>query len=482
MSAIGNKIKQVFGNAAVYKDPANYEVFNGRNLPSFVKDYLISTHIAADGSFKREALSQFLDAHIPKDNSAIIARLRRGETLTLLARFVVSTSLAQNKTSFQIPDMGIKASDTLIPDYLIEEYPDDLIDGEKWGIMKIVYIAPVDGERGHVEMVKFKPFRPMQKLDINYIRNCRAQFTLEEWIDVLISAMEYTPTAFHGMTQKLEFLTRLLPFIEPRLNLIELAPKGTGKSYVFGNLSKFVWLVSGGKVSRAKLVYDRTTRAPGIMRFYDLVAFDEIQSITFSDNSEMQSFLKNYLEYGRATIDNYEFMSECGLMLLGNILLSENNEPLNYKYFDALPEVFKDSALLDRFHGMIEGWLLPRVNVDMALQDWTLNVEFFSEVLHQMRTETVYSHIVDELVEVPQGADMRHTKAVKRIATAYLKLLFPHITNVEQVDLNDFNMLCLQPAIRRRDIVRQQCSNIDAEPSFSKPIPEYKVKKMSENE
>ena len=476
MSAIGEKIKQVFGSVAVYKNPANYEIFNGRNLPSFVKDYLISTHIAEDGSFKREALSRFLDAHIPRDNSAILARLRRGETLTLLTRFVITTSLAQNKTSFQIPDMGIKASDTLIPDYLIEQYPDDLIDGEKWGIMKIVYIEPAEGERGHVEMVKFKPFRPMQKLDINYVRYCRSQFTLEEWIDVLISAMEYTPSTFSGMTQKMEFITRLLPFIEPRLNMIELAPKGTGKSYVFGNLSKFVWLVSGGKVSRAKLVYDKSNKAPGIMRFYDMVAFDEIQTITFSDNSEMQSFLKNYLEYGRATIDNYEFMSECGLMLLGNILLSENNLPINYKYFDTLPEVFKESALLDRFHGMIEGWLLPRVNVDMALQDWTLNVEFFSEVLHQLRTESVYSQIVDDLVDVPQGADMRHIKAVKRIATAYLKLLFPHVTTADQIDLNDFNMLCLQPAIRRRDIVRQQCSFIDAESSFSKPMPEYRVK------
>ena len=475
MSAIGNKIKEVFGSAAVYKDPANYEVFNGRNLPSFVKDYLISTHIAPDGSFRREALTKFLDAHIPKDNSAILARLRRGETLTLLTRFVVLTSLAQNKTSFQIPDMGIKATDTLIPDYLIEEYPDDLIDGEKWGIMKIVYIAPSEGSRGYVEMVKFKPFRPMEKLDINYFRNCRTRFSLEEWIDVLISAMEYTPSTFSNMTQKLEFLTRLLPFIEPRLNFIELAPKGTGKSYVFGNLSKFVWLVSGGKVSRAKLVYDKSIKAPGIMRFYDMVAFDEIQTITFSDNSEMQSFLKNYLEYGRATIDNYEFMSECGLMLLGNILLNDTNEPISHNYFETLPEVFRESALLDRFHGMIEGWLLPRVNVDMALHDWTLNVEFFSEVLHQLRTESVYSHIVDDLVEIPNGADMRHTKAVKRTATAYLKLLFPHVTSADQIDKSEFNALCLQPAIRRRDIVRQQCSNIDAEKSFSKPMPDYKV-------
>ena len=126
---------------------------------------------------------------------------------------------------------------------------------------------------------------------------------------------------------------------------------------------------------------------------------------------------------------------------------------------------------------MIEGWLLPRVNVDMALHDWTLNVEFFSEVLHQLRTESVYSNIVDELIVVPQGADMRHTKAVKRIATAYMKLLFPHITSADQMDADEFNMLCLQPAVRRRDIVRQQCSNIDSEQSFAKPIPQYSISK-----
>ena len=127
---------------------------------------------------------------------------------------------------------------------------------------------------------------------------------------------------------------------------------------------------------------------------------------------------------------------------------------------------------------MIEGWLLPRINVDMALQDWTLNVEFFSEVLHHLRTESVYSLVVDDVVEVPRGADMRHTKAVKRVATAYLKLLFPHVTSVEQLDLNEFNIYCLQPAIRRRDIVREQCSNIDAEASFSKPMPDFRVKNL----
>ena len=310
MSEIGDKIRQVFRESAVYKNPANNEVFVGRNLPSFVKDYLIATHIDQNGKLRRDALVKFLDEHIPLNPNAIRSRLMQGDVITLLTRFEISTNIAKNKTQFQIPEMGIKMADTEIPQHVVDQNPDDLIDGEKWGIIKLVYIPPQDKEKGYIEMSKYKPFRPLERLDLNSFRECRKKFTTDEWIDVLISAMEYTPSAFSGKTQKLEFLTRLLPFIEPRLNLIELAPKGTGKSYVFGNLSKFVWLIGGGKVSRAKLFYDKSRKTPGIMLHHDLVALDEIQSITFTDTMEMRSILKNYLEYGKTNVDNYEFMSE----------------------------------------------------------------------------------------------------------------------------------------------------------------------------
>lgn len=476
MSEIGNKIREVFRESAVYKNPDNNEVFVGRNLPSFVKDYLIATHIDLNGSLRREALVRFLDEHIPINPQAIRSRLMQGDVITLLTRFEVSTNIAKGKCHFQIPEMGIKSQDTLIPHHVVDQNSDDLIDGEKWGIIKLVYVPPMDKEKGYIEMSKYKPFRPLERLDLNSFRECRKKFTIDEWIDVLISAMEYTPSAFAGKTQKLEFLARLLPFIEPRLNLIELAPKGTGKSYVFGNLSKFVWLIGGGKVSRAKLFYDKARKTPGIMLHHDLVALDEIQSISFTDTMEMRSILKNYLEYGKTNVDNYEFMSECGLILLGNIPLSEDGFPLSDNYLEQLPEAFKESALLDRFHGFIEGWLLPRVTNDMALRDWTLNVEFFSEVLHQLRTATEYSAIVNQSVAIPQGADMRHLKAVQRTATAYMKLLFPHVLQKEDMDMAEFYTYCLKPAIHRRDIIRQQCSNIDRESSFSKPMPEFSIK------
>lgn len=186
MSEIGNKIREVFRESAVYKNPDNNEVFVGRNLPSFVKDYLIATHIDMNGSLRREALVRFLDEHIPINPQAIRSRLMQGDVITLLTRFEVSTNIAKGKCHFQIPEMGIKSQDTLIPHHVVDQNSEDLIDGEKWGIIKLVYVPPMDKEKGYIEMSKYKPFRPLERLDLNSFRECRKKFTIDEWIDVLI--------------------------------------------------------------------------------------------------------------------------------------------------------------------------------------------------------------------------------------------------------------------------------------------------------
>ena len=157
------------------------------------------------------------------------------------------------------------------------------------GVIKLIYIPPIGKEKGYIELADYKAFRPY-RVDLQYFRDCRRQFTTEEWIDVLLSAMEYNPSSFSGTTQKLEFLTRLLIFVEPRLNMIELAPKGTGKSYVFGNLSKYGWLISGGKVSRAKLFYDKTRQQPGIMKNYDFVTLTKSKQLSSKIHQKCRQF------------------------------------------------------------------------------------------------------------------------------------------------------------------------------------------------
>ena len=471
---IETKIRTAFSSNAIYKNPAaTNSLFVGRNLPSFVKDFLLKKFIDSEGKVDQGLLTSFLDSVMPKE--PIKERLRDNSEVTVLARFIVSIDLVKGVTRFAIPDMDIKEKEGQIPEYVYSKHKGELVDGEKWGIIKLCVMPDDDGKKNHIEMVDYKPFKPYKSVDIHYFQEARKHFTTEEWLDVLLSAMEYDAEGFESMTQKIEFLTRLLIFLEPRLNVIELAPKGTGKSYVFGNLSKYGWLVSGGKVTRAKLFYDKQKKQNGIIKNHDFTVFDEIQTIVFQEPSEIQAALKSYLESGKTTIDNNEFSSECGLMLMGNIPLTKDKRPVSNLYFNSLPINFRESALLDRFHCFIEGWHLPRINKSMIFKGWTINVEYFSEIMHALRTQNQYSLIFDELVTFKKNDDMPDFNAVKRITTAYMKLLFPHWTKKEDVNYEDFDLYCLQPAIRRRGIIKEQCHNIDAEFKTRMPVIEIKA-------
>lgn len=466
------KIRQYFSAMSIFKDPVSTSsLFVGRNLPSFVKDFLLKRYMNAQtGEIDKLALTQFLDMVIPAAQGTVKDRLQSGEEVMLLARFVIYIDLVKNERQFAIPDYGIKQREGIIPEYVYTKYSGDFVEGEKWGIIKLCLLPDDDGKKNHIQMVDYKPFKPYSSVDVNYLVQARKHFTTSEWIDVMLSAMEYDPDGFVSLTQKVEFLTRLLIFLEPRLNVVELAPKGTGKSYVFGNLSKYGWLVSGGKVTRAKLFFDKTKQQNGIIKNHDFTVFDEIQTIVFQEPAEIQAALKSYLESGKTTIDNNEFSSECGLMLMGNIPLTETNQPVSNFYFENLPENFRESALLDRFHCFIEGWLLPRVHKGMIFKGWTINVEYFSEILHAMRTQNSYSLLFDQLVKFENKADVRDSTAIKRIATGYMKLLFPHWLRIEDVDFDEFENYCLNPAIHRRGIVKEQCHRID--PEFKTRMPE----------
>ncbi len=458
---------------AIYKDSTSTDsLFNGYNLPSFVKDFVLKKYINENGLVDQNGLKIFLENVIP--SKEVKDRLSSGKEITLLTRFIIYIDLVKGVRRFGIPDLGIKINEGQIPEYVYSKHEGSLVDGEEWGIIKLCQLPDEDGKHYHVEMIDYKPFKPYKSVDVNFYREARKNFSTLEWIDFLLSAMEYDPEGFESTAYKIEFLSRLLIFIEPRLNCIELAPKGTGKSYVFGNLTKYGWLVSGGKVTRAKLFYDKQKQQNGIIKNHDFTAFDEIQTIVFQEPAEIQAALKSYLESGKTTIDNNEFTSECGLILMGNIPLTKDRQPISNKYFDSLPANFRESALLDRFHCFIEGWHLPRINKSMIFKGWTVNVEYFSEILHTMRTQNQYGILFDELVTFQKDADMRDFTAVKKITTAYMKLLFPHWTNKEDVNIDEFNSYCLQPAIYRRGIIKEQCHNIDAE--FKTKMPDIRIK------
>lgn len=175
------------------------------------------------------------------------------------------------------------------------------------------------------------------------------------------------------------------------------------------------------------------------------------------------------LQYDMQDITTYHIISNAL-----NIDLDSNKHPLNNHYFEELPEAFQDHALIDRFHGFIEGWYLPRISEDLKLNGYALNVEYFSEILSYIRTQSFYSAIVKELLDIPKNADTRDTNAVVKMCSAYLKLLYPHVRSASDISPQEFKMVCFDPAFEKRKIIRQQLAAIDRE--FTDRMPDIKVR------
>ncbi len=466
---LDKKIKKYFKNECVYKTTKNYSVFGGKNIPSFIKDWLVRKYSDEFGNVDSKAINNFLKKHMPTDDKTIKKEIWEGEDKKILARLIIEPDIKKDLLKFSIPDIGIKFNETRIEKYIAKKHK-ELKSGEVWGVVTLTYNN--NEKDKFIELIDFRSFSPY-RVDLDYFKQARKNFTTEEWIDLLIRAMEYNPNGFNSLGQKITFLSRLLVFVEPRVNLIELAPKGTGKSYIFGNLSKYGWLISGGVVTRAKLLYDVAKQTSGVIVNYDYIAMDEIQTIRLKDESEIAGGLKSFLESGTFSIANVRQSSNAGFIILGNIPLDENNYPTISSYFEPLPDVFKESAFLDRFHGFIKGWEMPRINQSMIMNGNTLNVEYFSEILHLLRDDMTFSPIVDSLLDIPHNADTRDVKAIKRLTTAYLKLLFPHIESKDDIKLNEFKMFCFDEAFKKRAVIREQIHKIDME--FKRELPKINI-------
>lgn len=459
------KLKNAFEDMVVYKDLKKSNFFSAISLPSFMRDWLLKKFQDENGEFEMNEMREFIDTFLPRKDEWVKIKDRimtDNERVKLLTRISVDIDIATQSIYFELPDFGLGKKQTIITNGVWNEYREELTAGkEVWGVVELGYFAPNDDSRvGKIMLTGFKNFCPYSA-DINYFKEARTYFDLDEWIDLLLGAIDYNAEGYKDRKDKLAMLMRLLPFVEKRINLIELAPKGTGKSYLFGRVSRFGYLLAGGTISRAKLFYDKSKRIQGLIFHNDFLAVDEIQTISCSDIGDMRSVLKTYMEDGVYRGDAWSGVSDAGIVLLGNIEKEKMNE--YDEMFAGLPYLFRESALLERFHGFIKGWDIPRMNDDLKICGFALNSEYFTSIMHLLREDFTYRTIVDFFIEVPEAADTRDTEAVKRIATGFMKLLFPHWQKSEDVDLYDFNTFCLKPAMKMREIILYQIGRLDSE-------------------
>lgn len=455
-----DKARRLFGEVCINKALIHEAGFGTRAIPTFVSEWIV-TRNAPGGVIDADAqhrIRSFLNKHLPTrdQKEQLKAHLAGGEMLTILDQFSVTIDLVRNENRLSIPCLDETRAG--IDRQIVEQYP-LLLGGGVWGVGKLQYYPP-DHTRtqGQVWMVDFRPMQNA-RLDLDLYCECRAEFALDEWRDLLVASMGYNPEAY-STVQQMHLLTRLVPMVQERINMIELAPKGTGKSFVFLNLSRYARLVSGGKVTAAALFYNNATRQPGLLSNYDLVIFDEAQSLSFDNPNEIIGVLKDYLESGSfARGGTQKVESSAGLMLLANIPLDEYKRPRHENLFSELPKFLSETAFIDRVHGILPGWELPRIEQSFIATTMGFKADYFGDVLHHLRSRAGYEEIVQKHNTITGTTDRRDIIAISRLATGFCKLLFPHM----QVGSDDFAEYCLRPAVQLRQRVREQLSLLDPE-------------------
>lgn len=473
------KLKKYYKDMLVYKSSANSKFFSALSIPSYMRDWLVMRFSDEHGTIDKQEVSEYVKRAIPNKeqwNEYLFDLLRNNQSARFLAKIKIDFEMKNRKALFSLPDFAVpkRKGEAVVKWSVIENNREYLLSPtEVWGIVEIMCELDDNGKNYIFQLVDFSPFCPYT-IDLDYFIAARSNFTIEEWIDVLLSAIDYNPVGYVSVKQKLTVLSRLLPFVEKRINLIELAPKETGKSYMYAQISKYGWLVSGGSISRAKMFFDISKRTQGLVSRYDYVAFDEIQSIKFTDTLEMQGALKGYLESGEYRVGDYRGIGDSGLVLLGNI--DTDLMDVNQNMFMDLPEIFQEAALLDRFHGFIKGWDIPKMKESLKANGWALNTEYFGEIVHKLRNEISYRAVVDQLLELPKNSATRDTEAIKRICSGLIKLLFPDATDVSKVNVDLFETYCLEPAKEMRRVIKTQLGIMDPGEFKGVAIPDISIK------
>ncbi|MGQ9732662.1 MAG: BREX system Lon protease-like protein BrxL [Candidatus Zipacnadales bacterium] len=433
-----------------------------RAIPAFVRDWLVS-RCTTQGVLDHRGVQQFLAKHLPDKQQRELLRnqLLNGQELTILDGFNVQVNLDRGERLLRIPSLDI--FNAHVPASIVERNS-LLLSGTLWGAGRLQYRRSPEGG-GKVWMIEFQPMQTA-KVDKDYFIEQRQRFSTEQWRCLLIRSMGYNPDHY-SPSQQTWLIARLVPLVQPRINLIELAPKGTGKSFVFSQLSKYAWLISGGIVTRAKLFYDMTAKSAGVITKYDAVILDEVQTIRLQDEGEIIGALKGFLESGEFRVMGYSGNSEAGFALLANIPIGPDGRPTQPKgrldcYFDTLPKWLHGqdaTALLDRFHGLIPGWELPRIQQKHLARSIGLRADYLGEILHVLRLDDTYMDFVKRNTRTDPSGDLRDINAVHRLAAGFLRLLFSGL----RVTPQEFEHYCLQPARHMRALIRKQLVIMDPE-------------------
>jgi len=409
---------------------------NFKKLPSFVVDYLISEMVnPEDPQIGIRKISELLENHfMESDQKELIkSKIRENGQYTLIGR--IMCRFDESKDEYWVDVSALGNQYIRIDKDIIEEYGETILTTGAWGVFTIVYDDSFK-MRNKLYPFLITKFKPMQitNIDINSWIERREKFTDDEWLDIIITSIGFDPEYFSA-EEKMMYIVRLIPFIESNVNMVELGPPETGKTFAYQSLSSYGFVASGGQTTVASLFYNKLKRQLGLIGYRDVVMFDEFASHRggnkWSGQDDLVDILKDFMNSGQFGRGTAEFSSGCSIMFAGNIDCDRTNKTVSSRYrmlFSPLPQIINtDRAFLDRINGFIPGWRVPQISESKLAQSHGFMADYFSEIMHRMRNRS-YANVISNNVEF---GDMtrRNQMSLIRIGSGLIKLIFPHRTS-----------------------------------------------------
>ena len=443
----------------------------GANVPTYVLEYLLGMYCATDdedaieiglGKIKRILSENYVR---PDQSEYVKSKIKENGQYTIIDKITVELDEREDKYIAYFTNLNMDpfevSSDLVV-------HNEKLLVGGIWCIVKIEYVGLDKGEdqeeeyeedifgnkkkkkkarkkrskyESPFEISSLKPIQ-MPNLDLDEIKEVRSSFTKDEWIALMLRSAGYEPDALSDK-QRMHYLLRFVPFIQKNYNLVELGPRGTGKSHVYSELSPYSILMSSGHTTVSNMFYNMGSRKIGLVGNWDCIAFDEVGGITQA-SGDMIQIMKNYMANGSFARGAESISSDASIAFEGNTFRSVADMMRTTNLFEPFPEEFNnDSAFFDRIHAYLPGWETPKLRASLFTKDYGLISDCFSEFCHAMRKYD-FTNAFGNYFALNDNYNTRDDTAVRRTFSGLAKLIYPNeeMTKEEARELLEYCIEC----------------------------------------
>lgn len=443
---------EVFPGLVVRKDLMR-RMRSAFGVPAFVIEFLLGKYCASTDEeainegleFVRETLaSKYVK---PDEREAVKSAIKQHSSYEVIDKISARLVETHDKYWAQLSNLNL---DYINLDESLVRQHDRLLMGGIWAEIKLRY------DDTYVFKAVNRPFvvesiRPIQlsNRNIEGFIAARKRFTRDQWLDLLMRSLGYEPShAYFTHRRKMHYIMRLVPFVEKNFNTVELGPRGTGKSFVYQQMSPYCHLISGGQTTVAQMFVNLSTGQRGLVALWDVVAFDEAAGIRFPDKNGI-NIMKGYMEDGAFSRGHDVITAEGSIVFVGNIDGDIETIVKTSNLFYPMPKEM-DTAFYDRIHAYIPGWEFQKTRDETYTDHFGLVTDYLAEIFRELRKQS-YGDYPERYYQFGSHLGGRDQKAVRKTVSGLVKLLHPD-GEVSPEELREY----LEYAMEMRRRVKEQ--------------------------